>query len=159
MAKFKVGEIHNPVGRPHGTGHRQQAFNALVMPHKRELLSKAVELALAGNEAMLRLFLERMMPAKPIDEHVSLSFPGNLAEGGSLLQMSAEVFRALANQEITPEQAKTLMAALKIHGTNMLVIDFEKRLTELEGMGSCTQMNAFPPSEEFESLTLGEENG
>jgi len=38
------------------------------MPHKTALLDKAIELALNGNESMLRLFLERMLPAKPHDE-------------------------------------------------------------------------------------------
>lgn len=117
------------------------------------------------NRSRLRIDTRKWLAAKLVprlygnvtDATVGLNFQPNLNTGNSLLNMSAEVFRALANREITPEQAKALMTTLKIHGANMLVIDFEKRLTELEGTDSETKMNTLPPSEKFDSL--GENNG
>ena len=36
------------------------------------------------------------------DERVNLKFPSDITDGSSLMKMRAEVFRALANQEISP---------------------------------------------------------
>jgi len=69
---FQAGKSGNLHGRPPNTGHRQQAFNALVLPHKEALFNKAIEMALAGNERLLIVFLERLMPAKPVDEPILL---------------------------------------------------------------------------------------
>ena len=61
---FQTGISGNPNGRPRGTGTRQQIFSALVEPHRDALFRVAINMALKGNEAMLRLFLERMLPAQ-----------------------------------------------------------------------------------------------
>lgn len=53
---FQTGISGNLSGRPRGTGTRQQLFNALVEPHKEALFKVAIDMALKGNEAMLRLF-------------------------------------------------------------------------------------------------------
>lgn len=66
------------------------------------------------------------------DERVTLKFPIDLTKGSALLPMSAEVFRALANQEISPEQARILSGAIKDHGANILIGDLNERLAKLE---------------------------
>jgi hypothetical protein len=109
MSQFQPGEIHNPLGRPKGSGHRQQLFNELVMPHKTALLNKAIELALNGNEAMLRLFLERMLPAKPRDEPISLELPCDLTKADALLSMGEIILRGIVSQDITPNQGKIIL--------------------------------------------------
>jgi hypothetical protein len=63
--KFQSGESGNPNGRPKGTGHRQQLFDNLVLPRTEELINVAIKKALAGNDTMLRLFLERILPPRP----------------------------------------------------------------------------------------------
>lgn len=72
---FQNGVSGNLNGRPKGTGARQQLYNALVAPHKEALINKAMKLALEGNEAMLCLFLERMLAAKPKDEPINFDLP------------------------------------------------------------------------------------
>jgi hypothetical protein len=105
---FKSGESGNTLGRPRGTGHRQQLFNDLVMPHKTELFNKAIELALNGNEAMLRLFLERMLPAKPHAEPLTLELPDDLTKKEVLLSLGEIILRGIAAQDLTPTQGKTI---------------------------------------------------
>lgn len=130
MPKFKPGEIHNPLGRPKNTGHRQQAFNALVLPHKESLFAKAIELALAGNEPMLRLFLERMIPAKPIDEPINLDISGELTLEESM-EMGKKVLNLLAQQIITPKEAESLYSVVKYYQENIAIVELRALVDQL----------------------------
>jgi hypothetical protein len=99
------------------------------------------------NRSRLRIDTRKWLAAKLCprfygekkDEHISLTFPDDLARGSSLLPMSAEIFRALNSQEITPAQAKTLLSSLKDHGANLITGDLERRLTELEATEDKTK--------------------
>lgn len=66
------------------------------------------------------------------DEHVNLKFPTDITDSSSLIKMSSEVFRALASEEISPAQARTLVATVKDHATNIVIGNLNERLTELE---------------------------
>lgn len=46
--------------------------------------------------------------------------------------MSAEVFRALSNQEISPEQAKIIAGVIKDHRNNIVLSDLNERMTKFE---------------------------
>lgn len=129
---FQTGKSGNLSGRPKGTGSRQQAFNAFVEPHKEQLFKKAIELALNGNEAMLRLFLDRMLPAKPTAEPINIQLPREISKATSLTPMAIEVFKALERQELTPEQFKILITALREHRENILAIELSKKIYDLE---------------------------
>jgi hypothetical protein len=54
---WKKGESGNPNGRTRGSGLRQ-----LLTPYAPDLINKAVGLALGGNEAALRICLDRVLP-------------------------------------------------------------------------------------------------
>jgi hypothetical protein len=118
MSKIIPGEVRNPHGRPPNTGHRQQAFNALVLPHKDALFAKAVEMALAGNERLLIVFLERLMPAKPIDEPILLDLPPELTLEAAM-NMGKNILELLSKGEITPEQGKSLFGLLNFYQGNV----------------------------------------
>lgn len=120
--QFQSGESGNPNGRPKGTGHRQQLFNDLVAPHREALFEKAIKMALAGNESMLRLFLERILPAKPHDEPVNLELPEDITKRELLLTMGEKVLRAIANQDITPTQGKVILG----------LVEEQKRLVSIQ---------------------------
>ena len=45
--------------------------------------------------------------------------------------MSTEVFIALANQEITPGQAKTLLATLKDYSSSLAIIYLNQKMSRL----------------------------
>lgn len=120
--QFQSGESGNPNGRPKGSGHRQQVFNDLVAPHKEALFEKAIKMALAGNESMLRLFLERILPAKPHNEPVNLELPEDITKRELLLTMGEKVLRAIANQDITPTQGKVILG----------LVEEQKRLVSIQ---------------------------
>lgn len=129
---FKSGCSGNVNGRPRGTGYRQQLFNTLVAPHKDELFAKGISLALAGNEAMLRLFLERMMPAKPVDEHVILDIPSDLKNASNILEYGETALRGIANGTLTPQQAKIIMATIEGQRKNIEISEIEARVAAME---------------------------
>jgi hypothetical protein len=66
------------------------------------------------------------------DERVNLKFPSDVTESSSLIKMSSEVLRALAKQEISPEQARLLVTTIKDHGANIVIGELNERLDKLE---------------------------
>ena len=101
--RFQSGESGNPNGRPKGTGHRQQIFDNLVLPRTEELINVAIKKALAGNDTMLRLFLERILPPRPHGEPINIELPMDITNKELLLTMGEKVLLAVANQGINPK--------------------------------------------------------
>lgn len=130
---FQAGVVSNPNGRPKGSGHRQQLFNTLVEPHREALFKKAIDLALEGNEAMLRLFLDRMLPVKPTSESIQFDMPtGNFNSTETLNQLGEETMRAVAAGEITPEDASRIGAFLGVHQKTFQLIELRERFDAVE---------------------------
>lgn len=129
---FQAGVVSNPNGRPKGTGHRQQLFNTLVEPHREALFKKAIDLALEGNEAMLRLFLDRMLPAKPTDDPVQIDLPsGDFNSTEKLEQLGLETMRAVTAGEITPEDASRIACVLKAHQGTFQLLELQESFKQV----------------------------
>lgn len=64
---------------------------------------------------------------------MSLKLSSDVKDANSLLPMSAEIFRALGNQEITPGQAKTLLGTLKDYSSSIAIIDLNQKMSKLLG--------------------------
>jgi hypothetical protein len=125
---FEKGESGNPEGRPPGIRDKRTAMRDLLLPHAPELVAKAVEMAKNGDAAALRICLDRLIPpAKAKDDPVSL--PG-LTE--SLADNSRTVIKALAEGELTPEEAATVLQALASQVRIIEVGEIEKRIAALE---------------------------
>lgn len=130
---FKTGESGNPNGRPQGSGHRQKLFNTLVGPHKEKLFETAIALALGGNEQMLKLFLERLLPARPSDDAVSFDLPCNdIKNTDELLACGEHILKAVAQSELTPEQAKTLMSMFESQRKQIETCELADRVASIE---------------------------
>lgn len=130
---FKHGRSGNPDGRPKGSGFRQQLFKTLVEPHKEALFDTAIKLALEGNEAMMRLLLERMLPAKPTDDAIHLEMPeSNTRRVDALLAYGSKVLSAVSEGELSPQQAKILMGSLEIQRKNIETAELTDRVIAIE---------------------------
>lgn len=131
---FKSGVSGNPTGRPKGTGARQQLFSNFVEPHQEALFETAINLALGGNEVMLRLFLERMLPAKPTDDVVNMQMPliNNNNKAAGLSIRGEVILQAVSNGEITPEQGKVIMGVIDAQRKNIETSELAIRLVEIE---------------------------
>lgn len=107
--KFKPGESGNKAGRPPGIKDRRVELRELLRPHAADLMQTAVNLALGGDQAALRMCLDRICPtikatAEPVETGITTS--GSLAEQGQAL------FHAAAKGKITSDVASKLMSIL-----------------------------------------------
>jgi len=131
QGRFKPGQSGNPAGKPKGARHKTTlAMQALLDGQAEALTQKAVQLALAGDMAALRLCMERLMPARK-DSPVSCLLPPISSAEDTAYAMSA-VIAAVAGGELTPTEGEALVGLLeqqrKIIETRVL----EQRLIALE---------------------------
>ena len=104
---FKEGQSGNPAGRPRGIKDKRILFAEMLDSHKDALFNKAVEMALGGNESMLRLLLDRLLPAKPKDDAIELNITGS-----SFKERTSQITELMNQGEITLEQANTAIGCL-----------------------------------------------
>jgi hypothetical protein len=127
---FKSGESGNMKGRPKGSGHRQRLFRELIAPHQETLITTALNLALSGNESMLRLFLDKLMP------HNALGVPLTI-QGHDAHEKINSLIENVANGDLKPDDAVKIAsiihksAEMENQKKMILKLDsFEKQLAE-----------------------------
>lgn len=125
---FKKGQSGNPGGRPKGIKDRRTVFREHLESHSKDLIKKAVELALAGDVRAMKLCLERIAPAvKPRDEPVEI---GMLR--GSLTKQGQRIIKAMGLGELSPSEAASMLSALASQTRLVEADELEKRITALE---------------------------
>jgi len=125
--KFKKGKSGNPNGRPKGIKDRRVLFADLIEDHKEELLQTAINLALEGDEQMLKLLLERLLPAKPRDN--LLPEIGELK--GDVVEQCDKMISLVTEGIITPIEANYLLHALHIKTE---LTDFKEIKTRIDAL-------------------------
>jgi len=128
MARYKKGQSGNPVGRPRGIKDKRTSIRELLKPHAKDLIDKAVSLALDGNTIALRLCLDRLIPPlKQRDEPITLKLTGT-----TLTENGLSVINALSKGEITPSEANSFLQAIVAQTRITEMDEIEARLTKLE---------------------------
>ncbi len=128
MARFKKGQSGNRAGRPKGIKDRRVKYRELLEHHAPALVDKAVELALGGDTAALRLCLERVIPTiKAKDEPVML---GSLK--GTLTEQGQAIIQAMGKGTLAPTEAATMLQALAAQARITELEVLEQRLRTLE---------------------------
>ena len=105
--RFQPGESGNPTGRPKGARNRSTvAALALLEGEAEALTRKAVDLAIGGDLAALRLCLERIIP--PVKDRAipagSVDLPP--MEPGNVASAAAVVVQAVAGGNLTPSEGQ-----------------------------------------------------
>jgi len=140
MAKYLPGESGNYKGRPPGSSQRQKLFNALVEPRKEEIINTAINMALSGNEAMLKVLLDRLLPAKPKDEPLYFEIPNEpLNNAEALHQLALRLIATVASGELTPEQGQKLSSLIYDHYELIQTAEVNKRLDAIEEKNKAAQ--------------------
>lgn len=120
----------NP-GKPKGTRHKAtQAALALLDGEAEALTRKAVELALAGDGAALRLCLERIAPPRR-DAPVSFDLPP-MQSAADAAKAAGAVLDAVALGDLTPQEGAHIMALVETYRRTLETTEMEARVTALE---------------------------
>jgi len=131
---FKPGQSGNPSGKPRGARSRvTRAVEALLEGQHEELTRKAIEKALEGDNIALRLCLERIAPVRK-DALISFDLPA-INTPADMQKASACILAAVAEGDITPGEAGSVMALITAHKGIVETVDIEARLTALEKKG------------------------
>jgi hypothetical protein len=114
---FEPGRSGNPAGKLPGTRHRATiAIQSLLDGEAEALTRKAIELALAGDVACLRLCIDRIAPA-PRTRSVELDLPRVGARSWDVAESTIEslgkIAAAAAAGTITPAEAVDLVAVVE----------------------------------------------
>jgi Family of unknown function (DUF5681) len=128
---FKAGRSGNPEGRPRGSRNKAtMAVEALLDGDAEDIARKAVEKALEGDMAALRLCLERVLPPRR-DRPVVFDLPK--IEGVSdALNASSAVLMACAAGTLSPGEAVEITGLISSHVRVLEMTEIETRLTALE---------------------------
>jgi len=128
MGKFRRGVSGNPRGRPVGLVDRRSRARQLIDARQDELIAKAIELALGGDSAALKLCIERICaPIKSVDIPVLLdNLPKSLSAKGEFVLLQ------IAGGSITPDQGTQLMTALAQQARIIGMSELHERLELLE---------------------------
>ena len=128
---FKPGKSGNPNGRPQGSRNKATlALEELLDGEGEAITRKAVESALNGDMAAIRLCMERLIPVRK-DRTVAFSLPEiNGADDGA--KAMAGVLRALADGDITPSEASSVSGVIETYRKTLETAEFEGRLQSLE---------------------------
>jgi hypothetical protein len=132
MPKFQKGVSGNPNGKPRGARNKTTlAVEALLEGEAENLTRKALELAISGDMAALRLCMDRLAPPRR-DRPVMFALP-RIEQASDAVKAAAAIVEAVAVGDLTPGEAAELSKLLDHYARVLEATDFEARLGKLEG--------------------------
>jgi Family of unknown function (DUF5681) len=133
--RFKPGQSGNPAGKPKGTRNATTlALETLLDGQATALTQKAIDLALTGDMAALRLCLDRILPPRK-DRPVTFTLPPINSAQDAAATVSA-VLAAVATGEITPADAGEISKLIEAYVKAFETAELAERLERLERMTS-----------------------
>ena len=128
---FATGNDIGAAGKPKGCKNKAtRAMEQLLDDEGHNITRKAIELAMAGDQAALRLCMERLLaPCK--DRHVTLDLPPMTCTE-SIAQASATIIEAVSQGELTPTEANRVMQLVEVSRRTIEAEQLEKRIERLE---------------------------
>jgi len=128
---FEKGESGNPAGRPRGARNRATLLMQNLLADDAEAIGrKAIEMAIAGDLAAIRLCMDRLAPVRK-DEPVAFELPP-LEKPADIVAATASIVAAVAAGELTPSQAAEVSKVIDVHVRALENKGFDERLTKLE---------------------------
>jgi hypothetical protein len=128
---FEKGESGNPAGRPRGARNRATLLMQNLLADDAEAIGrKAIEMAIAGDLAAIRLCMDRLAPVRK-DEPVAFELPP-IEKPADIVAATASIVAAVAAGELTPSQAAELCKVIDVYVRALENKGFDERLTKLE---------------------------
>lgn len=130
--KFQPGQSGNPAGRPAGSRNvTTLAVEALLDGEAEAITRRAIEAALAGDMAAIRLVMDRVAPIRK-SRPLQIDLP-DVADACGVAQAQAAVVAAVAGGEITPDEGTALSGLLEARRRALETEELAARLQHLEG--------------------------
>jgi hypothetical protein len=105
---FKKGQSGNPSGRPVGLIDRRVVSRKLLEESAEDLIRETIRLAMSGDKALIKLLIERLVPAlKP--ETTLVSFPNSEKGPG---EDALTVINAISQGLISPSVGNEILAGI-----------------------------------------------
>ena len=128
---FKPGQSGNPAGRPKGVRSATAlAMEELLEGEADNITRKAIDLAINGDQAMIRLCMDRLCPPRK-DRFVTFELP-KFNRAADAAQASAAIVEAVAQGDLTPSEAGELSKMVDTYTRALQAAEFEERLAKLE---------------------------
>ena len=129
--RFQKGQSGNPDGRPKGSRNKTTvALESLLDGEAQKLTRKAIEMALKGDPAMLRLCIERLIPPRK-DRPVNFDLPA-LTTVQDASKATLKILESLAKGELTPNEAGEISAVIQNYADTVRLSELEQRIAEME---------------------------
>jgi len=129
--RFTKGQSGNPAGRPKGSRNKAtMAIETLLDGEGEALARKAIEMALSGDTAALRLCMDRILPARK-DRPIQFAMP-RMETAADAVKASAALVDAVAAGDITPAEAGELSKLVDGFTKAVELHDIQRRLGKLE---------------------------
>jgi len=142
---FPKGQSGNPAGRPRGSTNRATRAAELLLDGEAAALSrKAVEMALAGDAAALRLCLDRTVAPRR-ERSVELPLPA-INSAADILGAIKAVAGAVGRGAITPGEGFALSQMIESFLRAIDASDFDNRLRQLEEAQVASRPDSYGPT-------------
>lgn len=125
-SRWKPGQSGNPTGRPKRIGMVRE----LLEVRRKDLVTKAIDLALAGDVGALRLCIERLAP--PLKSNSEPVVIAGLADAKTLTEKCEAIVQAVGKGVVSPTVAGELLAAVGSMAKSMEVDELARRVAALE---------------------------
>lgn len=135
--RFRCGHEAPGPGRPAGSRNRATlVMDELLDGEADKLMRKAIELAMAGDAAALRLCLERLCPPRK-DRPVQFQLP-EMETAADAAKVTGALLLAVARGELTPMEAQAIGHVVERFRRTLETEDLARRVAALEGAGVDT---------------------
>jgi hypothetical protein len=129
--RFQPGQSGNPSGRRQGSRNKATiALEKLMEGGAEAIVQAVVEAAVKGDMAAARLVLDRIVPVRK-GRAIYLTLPAIDTTAGLSEAQSATV-AAMAEGEITPDEAATIAGVLESKRKAIETVELETRIARLE---------------------------
>lgn len=125
--RFAKGNSGKPLGSRNKT---TQAAQGLLEGEAEQLTRKAIDAALEGHPAALRLCMERILPIKK-ETPVSFAMP-DMNKTTTAVQAAGALLAEVASGELTPNQGTQIMGLIESYQKIVEATELERRLSALE---------------------------
>lgn len=130
---FEKGKSGNPNGRPKGSRNATTlALETLLDGQATALTQKAIDLALAGDMAALRLCLDRILPPRK-DRPVTFDLPP-IESAQDAAKVTSAILAAVSTGELTPADAGEISKLVETYVKAFETAELADRLDRLERM-------------------------